>query len=245
MLEAALERFERHSRVATGDGAAGVLWLLETNGAGASERLRRVAAPWRCRPSDGVVWRLATDEARVEVVFGRQLVTTEGLEVLVVGTREEPGRTRPLADTVEGWIDRDVVVVIPWGLGKWTGRRGRLVEAAIERFGARGLRLADTAMRSPWLPAPAAFARSEQLGFPVLAGTDPFPFVGQEAQAGRAGFVLEKPGDSSWDSVRRYLAEADAGGIRRYVHPLTLPTFLALQLRMQWRKRRSRGGSSR
>jgi hypothetical protein len=73
---------------------------------------------------------------------------------------------------------------VAWSPGKWTGARGRLVEALVEETPPGGLLLADTALRPRGWPEPRLMRRARAKGFGVLAGSDPLPFPGEERRIG-------------------------------------------------------------
>jgi len=243
-LDAAAENFERaRSRLEPAGPRHAALWLVETPAEDAAARLRSPeAGHWEVDERDGVTWRLQrADGARLTLVRGRQVATSEGLEVLLVGTADPVPDGRPLHETVESHLERGVLVMVPWGFGKWTGRRGRAVERAYETYGAKGLRLADTGVRPRWLPAPDLLRRSAADDRPVFVGSDPFPFRETRDRIGSAGFVArDLPPDAGWAEM--YGALSDPGGpLGRFGRPVGTITFLRLQARMQYRKHFARG----
>lgn len=226
---------------------AGVLWLVEARGERASERLRNVGertGRWRIEELDEATWQFHRDDgARVTVIRGRQVRTEEDLEVLLVGAPEAAVEGRPLREVVETWIERPVLVLLPWGFGKWWGRRGRLVAETYAAFAGAGLRLADTGVRPAWLAEPAIFGRSTDDGRPVFTGSDPFPFPDRAGTLGSAGFVA--PGvsaDARWAEMREALRDLQAP-LRRFGQPIGTRQFLGLQVRVQARKRLGEGRS--
>lgn len=238
-LDAAVANFERaRSRLASAGPDPAALWLVETPGESASARFRGAeAGRWQVDAGDDVTWRLSrADGARLTLIRGRQVATNEGLEVLLVGTADPIPDGESLAATIEPHLERRVLVMIPWGFGKWTGRRGRAVARAYETYGDRGLRLADTGVRPRWLPAPGLLRRSAADGRPVFVGSDPFPFRETADRIGSAGFVArDLPPDSGWDDM--YGALRDPGGsLERFGQPVGTIPFLRLQVRMQLRK---------
>ena len=238
-LDAAVLNFDRaRSRLASAAPGPAALWLVETPAEDASTRLTGDdAGRWQVDARDGVTWRLRrADGARLTLIRGRQVATSEGLEVLLVGTADPVPEGRPLHETIESHLERRVLVMIPWGFGKWTGRRGRAVASAYEAYGANGLRLADTGVRPRWLPAPDLLRRSTDDGRPVFVGSDPFPFRETGDVIGSAGFVArDLPPDSGWDDM--YGALRDSGGsLERFGRPVGTSRFLRLQVRMQLRK---------
>lgn len=131
------------------------------------------------------------------LVAGRQIATSEGLEVLALGA------TGPFADgeavetTIEAVREQDGVPVIPWGFGKWWGRRG----AVVRRLAADHTRfpllfLGDSAGRLGIAPRPRLFAEGERQHRAVLPGTDPLPLRGEVDKVGRLVFRVERELDT-------------------------------------------------
>ena len=171
----------------------GCLLLTETASEGAFARLREtpLPPPWRAEwPEDEAAVILRDDPLGppIVVIAGRQIQTAERVEVLAIGTDAPQRDGRPLEDVLDDLDRAGLPAILPWGLGKWLGRRGRLVRAALR---ARpGMLAGDNAGRPLGWPTPSAFE-----GHPVLPGTDPLPRPGAEAGVARFGFVLEGPLD--------------------------------------------------
>lgn len=251
-LDDALDAAARNAARACGSPEI-VLWLVEARGEGSLERVRsHERGRWRRFRRDEVTWEMRREpDSRILIVAGRQLTTAEDLEVLLVGTGAAPAEGRSLPATVEPWLGGDALVMLPWGFGKWTGSRGRVVERAYDDYAAAGLRLADTGLRTAWMPRPGLFARSERDRRPVLTGSDPLPFPERIDAIGGTGMVLSAdgeaaraeaggPSDLSWPVLRRRVAALEAP-VRRFGGRLSTPDFISLQARMQVRKR-LRGG---
>ena len=123
-----------------------------------------------------------SESVNLLVVAGRQIVTKEGLEILGLGTH------RPIPDGLgaHGVLCRlrnsDALAVLPWGVGKWLGKRGRLVDELIEEAPAGQLFLGDNGGRPAWWSVPQ-FSKKMR----VLAGSDPLPLPGSTAEIGRFG----------------------------------------------------------
>lgn len=239
-LDAAVLNFERAwSRLGSAGSCHAAMWLVETPAESASSRLRgEEAGHWALDERDEVTWHLRRpDGARLTLIRGRQVATSEGLEVLLVGTADPVPDGRSLDETIEAHLERRVLVMIPWGFGKWTGGRGRAVARAYETYGARGLRLADTGLRPRWLPAPGLLRRSAADGRHVFIGSDPFPFPDTADRIGSAGFVArDLPPSSGWHEMHAALGDS-GGSFERFGRPVGTMTFLQLQVRMQQRKR--------
>ncbi len=214
LLDAAAAHF-----AAAADGADWTGALLLTESAGCN-----VFAAWRQAGDLGGGWRASGLEeetalalrgpggARLIVGAGRQIRCREGLEVLALGTLEAPPDGEPLAQAVDRARRTAAAAVLPWGVGKWWGPRGRLVARLVAEAEPGSLLLGDNAAR-PWCwPRPPLFARAAQRGVYTAAGTDPLPFAGEERTAGRYGNRLEDEPDPTRpvQALLRRLAAAPA-----------------------------------
>lgn len=164
---------------------------------------------------------------RLVVVAGRQIVTRERLEVLALGRDVDIPDGLSLSEALHRVRESGALPVLPWGFGKWWGRRGALVEDAISSEGE--LYLGDNSGR-PWF----AGMRRGRL---VLPGSDPLPFPDQAGRAGSFGFVLEGPLDlrnPAEDLLRRIRALREQP--RTYGRGETLPGFLWNQASLQLRR---------
>lgn len=213
--ERVLPRLRAASGVRVADTAEpGSIRLLGGPGAGAgTHRPGRDDAAGGAEGGNGAA---VVDGAAVVVVHGRQIISSDGLEVLALGLPPGdplgriPDRVRPTGDLVSGVLDTGAVAALPWGVGKWLGRRGRVVDAIVAGPVADHPRfvLGDIFHRTwPW-PEPAPF----RAGPRVLRGTDPLRIAGLEARPGAYGSVVEGTldPDRPWASIRDAIA---AGGI--------------------------------
>lgn len=125
------------------------------------------------------------------LIAGCQVRTAEGLEVLGIGTRTRVPDGESLATTLDALRAADAVPVVPWGFGKWWGRRGRLVRRLAEAGEPGSLCLGDNAGRPRRAPVPEPFRRALERGLMVLPGTDPLPLAGRYTRTGSFGFVVD------------------------------------------------------
>jgi hypothetical protein len=203
-LDAAVANFARTHSVAGQPRETGGC-LLFTESAGASHfraladrpALARSAGWQAVKGDDGCSLILTRPECGpMAVVAGRQIVAAERLEVLALGCKRELPDGRPIRDVLRAVADEDAVAVVPWGFGKWMGRRGRIVRDLVERAGEAPLCLGDNGGRMRLLPRPAIFGWAERRGILVLGGSDPLPLPDHATRAGSYGFVLEEWRDS-------------------------------------------------
>ncbi|MCA9726551.1 MAG: hypothetical protein R3E12_08815 [Candidatus Eisenbacteria bacterium] len=129
-------------------------------------------------------------EERLLVISGRQIITGEGLELLALGTRATIPDGISLLDGVDQVRRAEAIPVVPWAFGKWWGRRGRVLHAAL--VGGAPVELGDNSGRLSVSGDPEMFRLARSLGKLVLPGTDPLPLPHHETRAGTYGFVLEQ-----------------------------------------------------
>jgi hypothetical protein len=178
------------------------------------------------------------DNAAIAIVCGRQVRASGGLEVLALGTRQEFPDGRSFSDTLQQVRTSDAFTVLPWGFGKWLGGRGAQVADAVKRCGREAVALGDNGSRLATLPLPQLLASSEQQGYRIIPGSDPFPFGGDYRRVGRFGFLVDSDVDPSapWRSVRAWL-ESLQGSPRRFGAASAPVRFLFNQVGIQFYNR--------
>ena len=145
------------------------------------------------------------------LVAGRQIVTTERLEVLFLGARKIPATAVSLREAVEWAATNDVLAVLPWSFGKWFGNRGQLLLEFVENSTLEKFVLGDIYMRPEIAPLPPPMKKAGEKGRVLIAGSDPLPVAGEEELIGRS--VVWGEGeidlDTPWRSLSKILL---AGG---------------------------------
>jgi hypothetical protein len=176
----------------------------------------------------------------IVVVAGRQIATAEHLEVLALGCADEMPDGRPVRDVIRDVTDRGSLPAIPWGFGKWWGRRGRLVRRLVEDDTLPPFCLADNGGRARAQPRPPLLAWAERHGMVVLAGTDPLPLPRQVGRAGSFGFILD-----GWQTTAAPTAAIRSGIQTLQGSPLRFGDLSGLlqlahaQLGLWWQSRRT------
>lgn len=237
----------------SGAGDAGILLVADPEGVRGFERLLRHGrelSPANA-PTDGgnavsadtdsryVTFRRASG-TRIIAIRGQQLITREGLEVLGIGHRSDLPSGLSLAQVVEGIRASGGWSILAWGVGKWLGRRGRLVTDLIVAEGGRpDVMLADNGGR-PWFWSRVPqFETAAERGMRVLAGTDPLPLIGEEKRVGSYGFRVRVEcvdGEELVDSFRRVL-EHPGTPVQTIGAPMAAGGFVSRQLRLRLRNR--------
>lgn len=248
-LDSANDNFERAEREHSWPAAPGVLMLTESEGVDEFARLAQAggASPgslplggWTLAPTgdaDALVARRGT--RALVLIAGRQIVTREGLEVLLLGTRGTVPDGGPVREALAAGTQFDALPVIPWGVGKWLGRRGRLLSELIGSLPSdTEVFLGDSAGRPFFWGRSRHFAEATSRGWKVLPGTDPLPFPSEVSRPGSFGFRIEAPVDLSRPStslkaaIRRSDARITPFGRLEGLFP-----FVRKQIGMQLRKR--------
>ncbi len=172
-------------------------------------------------------------ERQLSIVAGRQIVTAERLEVLTAGAAPAVADGRPLAAVIDELTAAGALAIIPWGAGKWLGRRGRLVSEAAGRMTAPMLFLADNAARPGCWPPPRVFREMERRGKAVLRGSDPLPLSGEEKRAGAFTSLLEGEFDPQRPLASLEKILAGNGRIQGVGQRNSLAVFLWRQVRLR------------
>ena len=128
--------------------------------------------------------------AMLLLVAGRQVATRERLEVLALGCRTDLEEGAPVNETLEAVRRAGGLSVLPWGFGKWWGKRGRIVRRLLDEAWPGELFLGDNGNRPRAAPRPALFGEAEARGLSVLPGSDPLPLASHVRRLGSYGLVL-------------------------------------------------------
>lgn len=172
---------------------------------------KKLPPPFSLHPSGDSALTL-TDNAgeKVHLIAGRQIATLEKLEVHCLGIDADIPDRLPITDVIENVIVAGGIPVIPWGLGKWLGKRGHIVRDIAKRNSE--VFLGDSTMRPTIWPEPVFGAAKPR----VLAGSDPLPFSGDESRIGAFAtvFASDFNEDDPAESLRAALRNASTNGCR-------------------------------
>ncbi len=195
---------------------------------------------WTVSPiaSEAVSLRAENAGTSLLIVAGRQIVTAEGIEVLALGTTTRIDDRHPLDATLDAVRNAQAITVLPWGVGKWIGRRGALVTNALRNAASQQIFAGDNAGRPFFWPRPQAFDVAEASGRPVLPGTDPLPLPHAEQHVGANGFWVEGelPTDAPWSALRTRLLAAGCNDIKAFGARESVVRFFYSQLALRRNK---------
>ncbi len=128
---------------------------------------------------------------KIYLVAGRQIITAEKIEVLALFCNTSINDGLSLNETVNIIRQCDGIAVIPWGVGKWFGKRGKILQDFLAGYGEKGIFLGDNGGRPLFWPTPALFHLAKGKGISVLPGTDPLPLPHEAARVGSFGFFVD------------------------------------------------------
>jgi hypothetical protein len=173
----------------TGEKEAGSdLWQ---SGYSLQERKNSKHGNWHIQATEeDVSVRAIQHDKELFLIAGRQIVSHERIEILAIGTRHQFEEGKPLEVLLEEVSDHEAIPVIPWGVGRWMGKRGRILKETILHHASRKLFLGDNSNRPQFWPKPILLKEAENHGFKNLPGSDPLPFPGEYRKPGSYGFAL-------------------------------------------------------
>ena len=180
------------------------------------------------------------------VIAGRQIVTAEDLEVLALATEKKFEDGAPLEEIIRTVSGSGAIPVVPWGPGKWMGKRGVLLTQLLNGPEIPGLFLGDNGNRPYFWPNPSHFKLAEKKGIRVLPGTDPLPFALESCRPGSFGFLVNDSVTSEYPArdLKSILANRTTC-LQPYGYLEHPWRFFRNQIAMQMMKRMRRGTSSK
>lgn len=174
------------------------------------------------------------DQSRIFIFAGRQIVTKEKLELLTILSDKRIEEYQPLSRTIELALNAHLTPVVNWAPGKWFGKRGELIKSILLDYQGSSLLISDTLLRPRiWREPQIMTWAHKQLGYRILRGSDPFPFIGEEQWIGQ--YALAFPGKFLQSTPRANLLEAiyASGQPDKVIGCRSpLPAFIIKQLRL-------------
>lgn len=193
---------------------------------------------WRIRDTEeDTSLYLTGGEKKLIVVAGQQISTQEQLEVLAIGTRQRFEEGLSIKVTLRKVAEAGALPVVPWGFGKWMGRRGELIKQLVSEEELPQFFVGDNANRPIFIAESSLFDAAKEEGIYNLPGSDPLPFPHECQRVGQAGFVLEENLDLAIpaQSLKKLLAKRSRPP-RTFIQGETPLRFVRNQLLMQHRK---------
>jgi len=148
---------------------------------------------WKfCKTQEKNCLKATNGPKSIIIVAGSQLVSTEKIELLsLFSPLDVRDESLPLEELARFISKNNGLPLIPWGVGKWVGRRGRIVRSFLESPPVPCLLVGDNGNRPAMLPYPALLSSAEKKGLTSLAGSDPLQFATHIRRAGTRGGMLK------------------------------------------------------
>ncbi|WP_394729137.1 hypothetical protein [Altererythrobacter sp. GH1-8] len=154
-----------------------VCLIVESAGIDRFAELQMTCDPWGATG-------LKDTATGLHFVAGRQVVSEEGLEILLIGSRDQSGEGQPADRVIGAGFDRGAAVCLPWGFGKWLGKRRVLAGDIHKRLSSQVI-LGDITNR------PLHWHEPMFAGQRVLRGADNLPLPGSSDIVGTFGSIIE------------------------------------------------------
>lgn len=201
------------------------------------------ARKWQLsRQTGGLVARL--DGREITLLLGEQLVSSEGIEVLVIGEPPFLRDTQANAAQILSSVQHGIAI-LPWGFGKWLGKRGRTVsKMLVEEPPLCGLFIGDIPARTALLGGSSQLATAQKNNIPLLRGTDPLPLSGEVQRVGLYGSRIiadlqfseqESSPERALKALQRLVQPQESGSIKLEQFGNRLPLIANLRSQIQLR----------
>ena len=118
------------------------------------------------------------------LIAGQQIITHEKLEVLAVGSVRHFQHGLGMNETLDAVHQHGAYPIIPWGVGKWFGRRGQLIQDLLASNSSVPYCLGDNGGRPQIWSHVRQFSFAQQKNIPVLRGSDPLNLPDYARRAG-------------------------------------------------------------
>ena len=131
------------------------------------------------------------DGLKITLLPGRQVITKENIEILALACPEMIDDQQPAIDVIYQINQFGRIPVIAWSPGKWFAKRGELVKKLISQLEHQDFLIGDTTLRPYGWCTPKLMKAARNLGYTVVAGSDPLPFTGEEDWLGSYHSVVK------------------------------------------------------
>lgn len=145
---------------------------------------------WTFRPTkeDCSLYARLDEKRGLYIIAGYQINTLENLEVLALGTIRSFKEELSLKTLIPLISRAGALPVIPWGVGKWLGRRGSLLKDLLGEKNFPLFFMGDNRNRPFFWTKPNLLKKAEKTGWFILPGSDSLPFPEEIRYIGKFGF---------------------------------------------------------
>lgn len=128
--------------------------------------------------------RLTKGEQELFVFAGRQIAASERIELLTLFADTDISDRIPFERARKLAVAQGALPVLNWALGKWMFARKAIVEDILKSVSPSEFAICDTSLRPTLWPEPKLMQLAQKRGIPLLVGSDPLPFAGEEELIG-------------------------------------------------------------
>lgn len=251
LLTSAVQNFQQAEKTLTSSASQPSQYVLCLTEIQAAQEFHELKSQAQAASADPSHWQIRAtrendslvvthpDFGELIIIAGRQIVTSEKLEVLALGTDKSIPDGNSITDVINGVQELDALAVIPWGFGKWIGKRGAVLDRVLREPFRQPIFLGDNSGRPKHWRQPPHFVKARKYGMRILPGSDPLPFPSEFKRIGSFGFVME--GDVSninaAADLKRILLEENRT-VQTYGQLENPYRFLRNQIAMQYRIRK-------
>ncbi len=173
--------------------------------------------------------QVESNDKKLTILPGHQVITAEKLELLIIGLYDKPDDGQSVENLISDY-SLENLLILPWGVGKWLGQRGLVIDKLLDRHDHSPVYLGDNSGRPNFWHHVPQFNRARQRGIPILPGSDPLPFGKQFQRIGSSGFWWNDtdPIQTPLEKMKRQLAQ---GTINCYGQSESISGFLINQFR--------------
>lgn len=156
----------------------------------------------------------------------KQVNTSERLELLLLGCRTQEQDGQPAIDYIRQH-SKDNLVICPWGVGKWLGKRSRILDELQMKYADR-FWLGDNGGRPNLWFYIKQFRTAARLKQPIINGSDPLPIDSEIHRSGSFGAILEfeKESDEILFDTQSILSAIKEAKLNNYGSPMGILDFI-------------------
>lgn len=129
-------------------------------------------------------------EQKIVIIAGKQIIAKSNIEVLALCTTKDIEQQQSLLKTVHAIKNNDGIVVLPWGVGKWTGKRKKIISNFLNEYSNESFFLGDNSGRPTFWNDPDIFEIGNNTNHFVLPGTDALALPSEINKTASYGFYL-------------------------------------------------------
>lgn len=158
-----------------------------------TEEKRPQYGPWTLSKADDSSCLIAKKDTgeTLFLIAGRQLESSDRIELIsLFQPIEIEARKLPIQELAQTIASQGGIVLIPWGVGKWTGNRAQILTKFLSIKQTFFYLLGDNGNRPFFWPLPGLVNTASAKGISLLSGSDPLPLSGHHKRAGSYGSIL-------------------------------------------------------